>query len=177
MSDKQNQIQLDRIDRAIIGVTQKGLPVSRQPYHDVAEQLDLKPEDVLKRMQRMLENKIIRRIGVVPDHYSLGYRANGMSVWDVPDERIREFGQRIGQLDFVSHCYHRPRHLPEWPYNLFAMVHGKSRAVTDAKIRQIVELLGEDVRAYDVLYSTRILKKTGLRINSNLEPRTPGNYV
>jgi DNA-binding Lrp family transcriptional regulator len=119
----------------------------------------------MARLQRMLDSGVIRRIGAVPNHYLLGYKSNGMSVWNVPDERIRELGQKIGELDFVSHCYHRPRHLPEWPYNLFAMVHGRDRPEVEAKVAQIATLLGADDRGHTVLYSTRILKKTGLRIS------------
>ena len=118
----------------------------------------------MARLTHMLERGIIRRIGVVPNHYAIGYTANGMSVWDVPDERVDELGQRIGALDFVTHCYHRPRRLPEWPYNLFAMAHGSSREEVLAKVERIAVLLGDDCRGYDVLFSTKILKKTGLRI-------------
>jgi DNA-binding Lrp family transcriptional regulator len=106
---------------------------------------------------------VIRRIGAVPNHYKLGYRFNGMTVWNVPDEKIDELGQKIGRLDFVSHCYHRPRHLPLWPYNLFAMVHSKSQEDVDRQIGQIADILGENNLGSDVLYSTRILKKTGFR--------------
>ena len=120
--------------------------------------------EVIGRLKAMGENGIIRRIGLVPNHYALGLAANGMSVWDVEDERVGELGRRIGALDFVSHCYHRPRHLPLWPYNLFAMVHGKSRDEVDEKVAAIASLLGDAVRGHDVLVSTRILKKTGLRI-------------
>jgi DNA-binding Lrp family transcriptional regulator len=112
----------------------------------------------------MLERGVIRRIGAVPNHYAIGYTANGMSVWDVPDERVDELGERVGGLAFVTHCYHRPRKLPEWPYNLFAMVHGASRDEVQAKVAEIAALLGADCRAHDVLFSTQILKKTGLRI-------------
>ncbi|EDN65541.1 heme d1 biosynthesis protein NirH [Beggiatoa sp. PS] len=89
-----------------------------------------------------------------------------MTVWNVADEKVDELGQRIGKLDFVSHCYRRPRHLPKWPYNLFAMVHGKTQAQVEEQIQQIIKLLGEDNRGHEVLYSTRILKKTGLRIKT-----------
>jgi DNA-binding Lrp family transcriptional regulator len=87
-----------------------------------------------------------------------------MSVWDVPDDAIDELGARVGELDFVTHCYHRPRRLPEWPYNLFAMVHGGSRQEVLHKVSEIARLLGPACRAHDVLFSTEILKKTGLRI-------------
>jgi DNA-binding Lrp family transcriptional regulator len=155
---------LDSIDRQIIVATQSGLPRVPRPYHAVAAQLGVAAEEVMRRMQRMLETGIIRRIGAVPNHYALGYQANGMSVWDVPDERVRELGTKIGALDCVSHCYHRPRHLPAWPYNLFAMVHGRDRDEVEAKVRTIADLLGTADRGHTVLYSTRILKKTGLRI-------------
>jgi DNA-binding Lrp family transcriptional regulator len=112
----------------------------------------------------MIETGVVRRIGAVPNHYALGYRANGMSVWDVPDERVGALGRRIGALDFVSHCYHRPRHPPVWPYNLFAMVHGRTRDEVEAKVAEIAAILGDDCRTHTVLYSTRILKKTGLRL-------------
>jgi len=155
---------LDAVDRQIIVATQSDLPRVPRPYHAIAEQLGLGADEVMQRMQCMLDRGIIRRIGVVPNHYALGYKANGMSVWDVPDERVRELGEKIGALDFVSHCYHRPRHPPAWPYNLFAMVHGRDRDEVEAKVCTIANLLGTADRGHTVLYSTRILKKTGLRL-------------
>ena len=159
--------ELDQIDRMIIESTQAGLPVTLKPYHALAKQLDLEPELVMQRIRDLHKHGIIRRIGVVPNHYRLGYRANGMTVWDVPDEKISEFGNKIGSLDFVSHCYHRPRHLPDWPYNLFAMVHAHDRKTTDKYINAIADILGDDNRQHTVLYSTRILKKTGMRIGNS----------
>jgi len=155
---------VDAIDRAIIVATQQGLPLVARPYHAIAEQLNLDAEEVMARMRRMQEEGVIRRIGVVPNHYAIGYRANGMTVWDVPDEVVDQLGELVGKLDFVTHCYRRPRHLPHWPYNLFAMVHGKSRDEVAEQIAQIKALLGAHVRSHDVLFSTRILKKTGLRL-------------
>lgn len=163
--NSEHEILIDGIDRQIILATQSGLPLEPQPYHAVARQVGVSPEEVMVRMRRMLAIGMIRRIGAVPNHYALGYSANGMTVWDVADERIDELGERIGQLESVSHCYQRPRYLPDWPYNLFAMVHGHDRAEVEQKARQIAELLGDACRAHEILYSTRILKKTGLRIS------------
>jgi DNA-binding Lrp family transcriptional regulator len=157
---------MDAIDRAIILATQEGLPLVPQPYHAVAEQVGITPDEVMGRMRAMLERGVIRRIGAVPNHYALGYKANGMTVWDVADARVDELGERIGQLDSVSHCYQRPRHLPDWPYNFFAMVHGHDRTEVERKARQIEEILGDACGGHEILYSTRILKKTGLRIGS-----------
>jgi DNA-binding Lrp family transcriptional regulator len=154
---------LDETNLAIMRATQAGLPLLPQPYQHIAEQLGLTAEEVMKRMSTMQDQGVIRRIGAVPNHYRLGYRFNGMTVWNVPDESIDDLGQKVGQLEFVSHCYHRPRHLPEWPYNLFAMVHGKSQADVDRQIKQIADLLGDANLVSDVLYSTKILKKTGFR--------------
>ncbi len=152
------------LDRRIVLATQAGLPLDARPYHWLASQLGVAPELVMERLRAMLDDGRIRRIGVVPNHYRLGYVANAMSVWDVPDEHIEAVGREVGGLDIVSHCYRRPRRLPDWPYNLFAMVHGHSREEVTEKIDDIARLLGHRVRGHDILFSTRILKKTGLRI-------------
>jgi len=154
---------LDDIDRQIVLVTQDGLPLDPRPFEVIAIQLGMSADEVMQRMRRMQEAGVIRRIGAVPNHYALGYRGNGMTVWDVPDDVIDEVGQRVGELEFVSHCYHRPRHLPDWPYNLFAMVHAPRREEALQLVEQIAALLGEHDRGHTVLFSSRILKKTGLR--------------
>lgn len=155
---------LDPLDRQLVAATQAGLPLAPRPYRVLADRLGISEADVMDRFRRLLATGVIRRIGAVPNHYALGYRANGMSVWDVRDDRIETLGPRVGALDFVSHCYCRPRHLPDWPYNLFAMVHGRSREEVAAKVQEIAALLGPAARRHDILYSTRILKKTGLRL-------------
>ena len=155
---------MDEIDRRIVAATQEGLPLVAQPYEAVAADLGLTAADVMTRLERMMANGIIRRIGVVPNHYALGLAANGMTVWDLDDDVAQELGRKVGHLDYVSHCYLRPRHRPIWPYNLFAMVHGQTRDEVEEKAAQIADLLGSACRARDILYSTRILKKTGLRI-------------
>lgn len=163
---KQPVPDFDPIDRRIILATQSGLPLVAEPYHQIARQIGVAPEEVMHRMRRMQETGVIRRIAAVPNHYSLGYKANGMTVWDVPDDRVDELGAKVGALDFVSHCYQRPRCMPDWPYNFFAMVHGHDRAEVEEMVSRIAALLGEDDRGHEILYSTRILKKTGLRIGS-----------
>ncbi len=162
----QTNNSLDELDRKIVVETQSGLPLVPEPYAKIAADIGTTADDVMTRMQQMLESGVIRRIGAVPNHYTLGFRGNGMSVWDIPDEKIQEYGEKIGALDFVSHAYHRPRHQPLWNYNLFAMVHGKDRDEVLTKAALIEELLGSDNRGHEVLFSTRILKKTGLRIKT-----------
>ena len=152
------------IERAIVKATQAGLPLVARPYAQVADSLGISQKELLGRLGEMLDDGRIRRIGAVPNHYALGYTANGMSVWDVADAEVQSLGREVGALPFVTHCYRRPRRLPDWPYNLFAMVHGRSRAETDRHVAEIRRLLGSACRASDVLYSVRILKKTGLRL-------------
>ncbi len=157
---------MDEIDRALIVATQGGLPLVARPYHTIGEQIGIAGEEVMRRMQVLLNGGIIRRIGAVPNHYAIGWTANGMTVWDVADDKVDTLGPLVGALPFVTHSYRRPRALPAWPYNLFAMVHGSSREECSAKALEIRALLGDACRANDILYSTRILKKTGLRIGA-----------
>ena len=164
---KQNDsAMLDETDRRLILATQEGLPLEPKPYAALARELGISAEEAMQRLQRMLNSGIIRRIAAVPNHYQLGYTANAMSVWNVPDEYIEKLGKRIGALEFVSHCYRRPRHLPAWPYNLFAMVHATSRDEALDKVSEIARFLGENNRGHDILFSRRILKKTGMRLLS-----------
>ena len=155
---------LDATDRALIEATQAGLPLTPRPFAEVARRIGATEADMLARVRALAERGVVRRIAAAPNHYALGLRANGMTVWDVDDEHVSALGRRVGALTFVSHSYRRPRALPDWPYNLFAMVHGKTRDEVEEKRAVIARLLGPACRAGDVLYSTRILKKTGLRL-------------
>ena len=159
-----NRNQADAIDKNLIRATQTGLPITKTPYQSIAQNTGLSEQETLQRLERMLKSGIIRRIGAVPNHYRLGLAANGMTVWDVDDSKITELGNTIGQLDFVSHCYQRPRHQPAWPYNLFAMVHGHNKTEVNDKVKQIETLLGGNCRGHETLFSSAILKKTGLRL-------------
>jgi DNA-binding Lrp family transcriptional regulator len=151
------------IDRRIIAATAGGLPLAPAPFAEVAGWLGLTETQVIERMAAMRAAGVIRRVAIAPNHYALGLVANGMSVWDVEDARAVELGEKVGALDFVSHCYLRPR-AEGWPYNLFAMIHGHSRDEVEALRARIAALLGSACRGQDILYSTRILKKTGLRL-------------
>lgn len=155
---------LDDLDRKLMRATQGGLPLVSAPFAELAEQLGTSEDDVIARFRRFGESGVLRRIAAVPNHYALGYVHNGMTVWDVADERVDALAERVAAIGFVSHCYRRPRHLPDWPYNLFAMVHARERSEADEQVAAIRALLGDACRAHDVLWSTRILKKTGLRL-------------
>jgi len=155
---------LDTLDRQIISATQGGLPLVPHPYTAVARQTHSDTGEVIMRMQRMLDSGMIRRIGASPNHYRLGLKANGMTVWDVADEQLQSIGQQMGALDYVSHCYERPRRLPQWPYNLFAMIHGTDRGQVYDKLDKMKQTFPH--QQMDVLFSSAILKKTGMRFTA-----------
>lgn len=156
--------ELNQLDRQIIAATQAGLPLEEDPYALLASRLGVTSDMLLERMKRMLSSGVIRRVGAIPNHYRLGLRGNGMSVWDVPDDEVDVLGERIGRLDFVSHCYRRPRYPGVWPYNLFAMVHGQDRLEVMTKTEQLATLMDGHYRSSDVLFSSAVLKKSGLRL-------------
>lgn len=160
-------IDLKNLDEEIVLATQGGLPIDPRPYTVVANQLGVSVELLMSRLQLMVDDGRIRRIGAVPNHYRLGYIANGMTVWDIEDSQIQRAGELIGSLKNVSHCYERPRVTELWDYNLFAMLHGHRRIEVERQADEIKELLGDMYRAHDILFSTKILKKTGLRFSGN----------
>ncbi len=155
-------------ERDLVVEIQDGLPITATPYADVAEAIGEPLEWVLETIQRFDAEGKVRRVGVIPNHYALGYTENGMTVWNVPDDLVPEVGPEVAGLEFVTHCYERPRHDGVWPYNFFAMTHGRSEAESRARIDAVRETMeefwevGED--DWDTLFSTRILKKTGIRM-------------
>jgi len=159
---------------SLVRATQDGLPIQREPYRDVAKQLGVTEAEVMACLRSMLARGVIRRIGVVPNHYALGFVANGMTVWDVEDGQADAVGAWLGQLADVSHCYRRPRHPPMWRYNLYAMLHGTDRVALLTRIAEVAEALAASfpgaLHAREVLFSSAILKKTGLRLRDGQGP-------
>ncbi|WP_298213165.1 Lrp/AsnC family transcriptional regulator [Acidovorax sp.] len=155
---------LDAFDRTLIAAVQGGLPLVTRPYEAIGAMLGVDGERVRARLASMLDEGLVRRIGAVPNHYRLGFTANGMSVWDVDDKQVDALAAQVARLTGVSHCYRRTRSLPTWPYNLFAMLHGRTRAEVERQADVVAALLGTACRSRDILYSTAILKKTGLRL-------------
>ncbi len=165
-------------ERDLVLAVQDGLPVTATPYRDIAERLGRDVDWVLRTLKRFVAEGKIRRVGVVPNHYALGYTENGMTVWNVPDELIEEVGPAVASLEFVTHCYERPRHEGVWPYNFFAMTHGRSEEESEARIERVRERMEEfwdvDEDDWDTLFSTRILKKTGIRLAERADANTEG---
>ena len=163
-------------ERDLVVEIQDGLPVTETPYADVAAGLDADPGWVRRTIKRFDAEGKVRRVGVVPNHYALGYTENGMTVWDVPDDIVDEVGPAVASLEFVTHCYQRPRHEGVWPYNFFAMTHGRSEAESQRRIEEVRATMDGywDVSEgdWDTLFSTEILKKTGIRMAERADANT-----
>ena len=157
---------------------QGGLPVTETPYADVADAIGADTAWVVETIKRFNQEGKVRRVGAIPNHYALGYSENGMTVWDVPDEVIDEVGPAVAEFDFVTHCYERPRHEGVWPYNFFAMTHGRSEAESERRIQQVRDRMTEHWAVaeddWDTLFSTRILKKTGIRLDERAAANAQG---
>ena len=163
-------------ERDLVVAIQGGLPITETPYADVAEAVGAETDWVVETIKRFDAEGKVRRVGVIPNHYALGYTENGMTVWNVPDDVLDEVGPAVADLEFVTHCYERPRHEGVWPYNFFAMTHGRSEAESDRRVQQVKDVMDDywDVsdEDWDTLFSTRILKKTGIRIDERASSNT-----
>jgi DNA-binding Lrp family transcriptional regulator len=153
-------MNLEAVDREIIKALSGDIPDSKRPYNDIADRLGVSEEELLRRIRSYEEHGLLRRMGAMIAHRVAGVDANGMIVWDVPEERLEEIGSKLTAAREVTHCYARRRH-PEWPYNLYTMVHGRTRSTC----RRIAERLSREVgvKQFRVVFSTREFKKTSPR--------------
>lgn len=147
--------------QALIAAVQHGIPLSNRPYAAIAERSGLSEEQVIGAIRTLLDEGLIKRWGVVVRHHELGYRANAMVVWDVPDQRVDTLGQQFKQFDFVTLCYRRPRRRPQWPYNLFCMIHGRDRNTVQNQVEQLVGQLRLQSVPHEILFSLRRFKQRG----------------
>ena len=159
----------DPKDLALISALQDGLPLVARPYAALGRVAGLAEGEVIERLRALIDGGVIRRFGVIVRHRELGYRANGMVVWDVPDARVGEVARSLAALPYVTLCYRRPRRLPDWPYNLFCMIHGTERDAVLAQVEAATESAGLAGLPRDVLFSRRRFKQRGARYLSSLE--------
>ncbi len=156
-------LELDSRDYALVEAIQEGLPLIAQPYAEIASFIGASEAEVLSRLVRLLDHGVIKRLGIVVRHHELGFRANAMVVWNIPDGQVEEFGRCVGASGLVNLCYQRPRHLPAWPYNLFCMIHGKDRDAVLAHLDHLREQCGLTRFAHEILFSKQRFKQTGAR--------------
>ena len=151
----------DFADVRLIEAIQSGLPLCSRPYAEIGARIGMDEEDVIERIAALQTCGAIKRFGVVVRHHELGYRANAMVVWDVPDERVAALGRCLGGFDFITLCYRRPRRLPDWPYNLFCMIHGQDRQAVLEQVAFLVTRCDLQNIPHRVLFSKRRFKQRG----------------
>ncbi len=152
---------LDTLDKQLITAIQTGLPLTARPYEAIAKQINQSETEVIDRINRLKENGTIKRLGVVVKHRALGFKANAMVVWNIPDTQVKKLAVKLAEFDCVTLCYKRPRRLPDWPYNLFTMIHGKDRATVLQHLDGIVSILQLQDINHEALFSTQQFKQRG----------------
>ena len=152
---------LTETDRELIAAIQGGLPLVAHPYATIGERIGLSEAAVIKRLETLQSSGLIKRMGVVVKHRALGYRANAMVVWDIPDDQVERIGALLADEVCVTLCYQRPRRLPAWPYNLFCMIHGRERDNVLRRLEQIISVHQLEEIRYTVLFSGRSFKQRG----------------
>lgn len=152
---------MDEIDKKLLKSTQDGIPIVSEPFKQISKELALPEEEVLRRLDNLLKDGVIRRFGASIGHRAIGITANAMCTWNVPDEKVETVGAIMAGFPEVTHCYERPR-FPDWRYNLFTMIHAYSRDECEKIAREISIATG--IKDYSILFSEREFKKTGVRL-------------
>jgi DNA-binding Lrp family transcriptional regulator len=150
-------------DRRLVRVLEPGLPLVSRPYRELGLQVHQPESEVIESLRRWLATGVIRRLGVVVRHHELGYRANGMVVWDLPDNEVDAAGWRLARFPWVTLCYRRPRRLPYWRYNLFTMIHGQDRHTVLGQLEHMARETGLVAAPREALFSLRRFKQRGAR--------------
>jgi DNA-binding Lrp family transcriptional regulator len=157
---------LDAAGRRLVAALEYGLPFLSRPYAALAARAGCEEGAVIERLAAWQKEGLIRRLGVIVRHHELGYRANAMAVWDVPDALAPWFGRALAASDGVTLAYRRARHLPQWPYNLYCMIHGVDRDRVATRMAALGRALGLDRFPHEVLFSRTRFKQTGARVAS-----------
>lgn len=156
-------MELNDTDLRLAAALAEGLPLEPRPYARLGRDLGLDESEVIARTQWLLDVGIVTRFGVIVRHRPLGYRANAMVVWDLPDARVGGIGQQMAALPYVTLCYRRPRRSPEWPYNLFCMIHGRERGAVEDLVARAARACGIEDAPREILFSRRCFKQRGAR--------------
>jgi DNA-binding Lrp family transcriptional regulator len=150
-------------ERALLAAIEDGLPLVPRPYFAIAQELGWREHEVAERLAALSEAGILSRFGCVLNHRAIGFTANAMAVWDVDDRHVDELGQRLAEHSGVTLCYRRNRSLPAWPFNLFAMVHGRDESVVRRRIAEIARACGLESYEHAILFSRRCFVQRGAR--------------
>jgi DNA-binding Lrp family transcriptional regulator len=151
---------LDEMSQQLLLQLSEGLPICSRPYFEIGARLGISENDVISRLETLQTSGIIKRFGVIVKHATLGYRANAMCVWRIPEQQIDQIAKQLVAFSFVTLCYQRPA-LPEWNYNLYCMIHGTDKQTVLKQLAHLNETCGLQSFQHDVLFSRRCFKQRG----------------
>lgn len=163
----------DAVEKQLIAALQSGLDLVPRPFAQLGQCIGMSENEVITRINGWLGEGLIKRFGVIVRHHELGYRANAMVVFDMPDDQVDRVGRQLAAEAGVTLCYRRSRSLPHWPYNLYCMVHGRSREEVKPTIERLSRLAGFPAQT---LFSTRRFKQCGARYFAET-PATGGKAI
>ena len=167
ITDKDFGEIVDEVDKKIIKALETDIPLTLNPYQQIAADLNIEQAELLRRLQKLKERKILKRVSGILHHRDSGYQANGMFVCHFNKKEIDKAGQEISKLEAVSHCYQRQTY-QNWPYNFYAMMHAKNKEELENKIKELVA--DYEIEDYQILYSIEELKKTSMKyFNSDFD--------
>ncbi|MGI5991403.1 MAG: siroheme decarboxylase subunit beta [Methanosarcina sp.] len=152
---------MDNMDIKLLKLVQDGIPITHSPFKGFAAELGISEQEVVDRLKRLQNVGKIRRFAASIGHRAIGITANAMCVWNVPSERVEKVGAIMAEFPEVTHCYERPRY-PDWPYNLFTMVHSYTPEDCEEVAVRLSEAAG--IKDYTLIFSEREFKKTGVRL-------------
>ena len=159
--------QLSEVEKALVRIFQGDLPLESRPFRRAAAELGLSEEELLAHLRSLQQEGILRRFGAALRHRKAGIVANAMVVWRVPEEQVAVAGQKLAAFKEVTHCYQRQSR-PEWPYNLYAMIHGQNRRQCHLLAQRLAAAI--DNHNYQLIFSTAELKKESMRYFEESSP-------
>ncbi|MEO5377008.1 MAG: hypothetical protein H7832_04385 [Magnetococcus sp. DMHC-6] len=161
--DHDTHAMLTDNEQRLLATVQNGFPLCSNPYAAIGQTIGQSEAWVLTTLQHLQTRGVIRRIGIVVQHHQLGYRANAMAVWNIPDAQVMQIGENVRRMTFVTLCYVRKRSLPDWPYNFYCMIHGQQREETLQRLDLLVSSCGLTGFDRQILFSKRQFKQCGAR--------------
>jgi siroheme decarboxylase len=154
---------LKKSEYSLLAAIQTGFPLTPRPFHDIGKKIGSTEDEVIAALGDLCNRGIIKRMGVIVRHRELGFKANAMVVWNIPDNMVSEVGKQVGAFDFVTLCYRRQRSEPRWPYNLYCMIHGRKREQVLENLTTLVTECGLQDISREILFSNRCFKQQGAR--------------
>ena len=171
---------MDEIDRKLLAGMEKGITLATEPFNEIALQLGITPKEVVTRLCDLKEEGVIRRFGASIKPNNIGFSANAVVVWKVPENRLQEIGAYLSKYQEISHCYERKTVKGRWDYNLYVVIHGREREVVQRLVKEISEKTA--INEYKILYSTRDLKRNisfgnSTVLQANAPSMLPNNFL